>query len=268
MRPELFQACLPYALVLPTTPLQGLAGMRLGRGTGSSLEFMDFRDYVPGDDLRHVDWRAYARTDRLQVRLYREEIAPVVDVVADLSASMAVTEAKLRALRDLVEALASWARESGSRARRLSAGGEFADAETVACDGPADPAALLRLPLRARSMRVLVSDFLFPADPAPLIRSLAAGGAGLHVVQLLDPWERSPDTRVPLTLVDSETGERRELHLGSKALAGYRERLERLRAGVERAARAVGARYALVVAGEPAVMFREALLPQGIVAPA
>ena len=50
----------------------------MGRGPGSSLEFLDFRDYVPGDDLRHVDWRAYARTDSLKVRLFREEVSPLL----------------------------------------------------------------------------------------------------------------------------------------------------------------------------------------------
>jgi uncharacterized protein (DUF58 family) len=267
VRPELEQACLPFHLVLPTTPLQGSSGVRLGRGTGSSLEFMDFRDYVPGDDLRHVDWRAYARTDRLQVRLYREEIAPVVDVVTDLSPSMAVTEAKTRALRDLVEALVFWAGEAGSRARRLSAQGEFADAESATFDAPADPRVLMHLPVRPRSLRVLLSDFLFPQDPSPLIRSLAAGAADLVVLQLLDPWELDPAADSALTLVDAESGERRELLLGGPALKGYRERLLRLRDGVARAAHGVGARYALVGAQEPSVMFRSSLLPQGIITP-
>ena len=69
----------------------GRDGDQLGRGTGASLEFQDRRSYVAGDDLRHLDWRAYARTDQLMLRLYREEILPHVEIVVDASRSMATS---------------------------------------------------------------------------------------------------------------------------------------------------------------------------------
>src|SRR6187431_2387720 len=93
-------------LALPRTLLRGRAGERLGAGTGSSLEFQDYRPYAPGDDLRHVDWAAYARSELLAVRLYREEVAPRVDLVIDVSRSMAVTDLKLRAHGELSALLA------------------------------------------------------------------------------------------------------------------------------------------------------------------
>ena len=76
---------------MPRTPVGGLIGERLGSGTGSSLEFQEYRPYTPGDDLRHVDWAAYARSETLAVRLYRQEVAPRIDLVLDVSKSMAVT---------------------------------------------------------------------------------------------------------------------------------------------------------------------------------
>ena len=91
MRPDVVAACGPYRLVVPSTALSGGAGDRMGRGTGASLEFTDFRDYVAGDDLRHVDWRAYARTDGLKVRLFRDEVAPHLDLVLDVSTVAATT---------------------------------------------------------------------------------------------------------------------------------------------------------------------------------
>ena len=105
VRPDVVAACAPWRLAWPDRAAAGRAGDRLGRGTGASLEFVDFRDYTPGDDLRHVDWRAYARTDALQVRLFREEVAPHVDLIVDGSASMASTPAKAAALRDLASCL-------------------------------------------------------------------------------------------------------------------------------------------------------------------
>ncbi|MCP3861186.1 MAG: DUF58 domain-containing protein, partial [Phycisphaeraceae bacterium] len=124
VRAECHQAAALYRLVLPGHPLAGRLGERLGRGAGSSLEFMDFRNYVPGDDLRHVDWQAYARTGQLTVRLFREETAPSLDVIADTTRSMGVTEGKARALLDLVDAAAEWSARAGGVARRLAAGGD------------------------------------------------------------------------------------------------------------------------------------------------
>src|SRR2546425_3232028 len=95
-----------FRLAMPRAPIGGRLGERLGSGTGSSLEFQDYRQYAPGDDLRHVDWAAYARSDVLTVRLYREEVAPRIDLVLDVSRSMAVTDQKLRAYSELCALLA------------------------------------------------------------------------------------------------------------------------------------------------------------------
>src|SRR5262245_16209236 len=188
MRAELERACLRYRLGPPARPLAGRSGDRIGRGTSSSLEFMDFRDYVPGDDLRHVDWRGYARTEQYQVRLFREEVSPAAEIIADLSPSMGVTPEKERALRDLVEALGLGIARGGGRPRRLRAGGGRFDAGERAPLAAAATASLLPLePLRPRSVRVLVSDFLIESGCGPDLRRLASGAAQLVVVQLLDP---------------------------------------------------------------------------------
>ena len=92
--PEVHRVAAAFRLAMPRTPVGGRLGERLGSGTGSSLEFQDYRQYAMGDDLRHVDWSAYARSEVLTVRLYREEVAPRIDLVLDLSRSMTVTEEK------------------------------------------------------------------------------------------------------------------------------------------------------------------------------
>lgn len=94
-------------------PPRGRAGEHLGRGTGSSLEFQDRRHYQAGDDVRHLDWRAFARTGQLSVKLYREEVLPRLDLVVDTSASMSVGESKPGLHLDLVVFLALAARRSG-----------------------------------------------------------------------------------------------------------------------------------------------------------
>ena len=90
--PEVQRVAAAFRLAMPRSPVGGRLGERLGSGTGSSLEFQDYRQYTLGDDLRHVDWSAYARSEVLAVRLYREEVAPRIDLVLDVSRSMTVTE--------------------------------------------------------------------------------------------------------------------------------------------------------------------------------
>src|SRR5579872_5852342 len=64
------------------------SGPRRSPRRGSSVEFADFREYTPGDDLRRVDWKAYGRLDRLYVRLYQAEEISTVTLLIDRSASM------------------------------------------------------------------------------------------------------------------------------------------------------------------------------------
>jgi uncharacterized protein (DUF58 family) len=267
VRPECARAAARYRLALPSVPLGGRLGERLGRGTGASLEFADFREYRPGDDLRHLDWRAYARTDQLRVRLFRDEAAPVLDVVVDGSASMSVTAAKAAAAADLAAAAGVWARAAGGQVRWLVAGGGVVPgAADLAFDGP--PAGLLpTAPLRPRGLRLLLSDFLQPHDAAPQLRRLAAGAAHLYAVQLLDPWEEQPTTAGPAALVDCEDGRRLELDLDAAAVARYRERLARLRGAVAAAVRGCGGSWAAVTAAAPEAMFRS-LMAQGVLEPA
>jgi uncharacterized protein (DUF58 family) len=270
VRPDVAAACAPWRLALPVNALSGRFGDRMGRGTGSSLEFTEFREYVAGDDLRHLDWRAYARTDAMHVRLFREEVAPHLDVVLDVSGSMAATPGKDRAARDLCDALAHLAERSGSKARRLAAGGPPLDDDVPAPPfSGRDGGSLLPLvPLRPRALRAVVSDFLVQGDPASRLRALAAGAAHLTVVQVLDPWEAAPDLEGAVTLEDVEDGARLDLDLGRTAVERYRRRLERLRDDVARATRSVAGTYALVIAADLGTMLREALGPQGVVEPA
>src|SRR5215510_15198671 len=99
--PEVHAVSAAFRLAMPRTPIGGRLGERLGSGTGSSLEFQDYRQYAAGDDLRHVDWSAYARSEVLTVRLYREEVAPRIDLVLDTSRSMTVTDQKARAFGEI-----------------------------------------------------------------------------------------------------------------------------------------------------------------------
>jgi uncharacterized protein (DUF58 family) len=67
-----------------------MPGERRSKRRGRSVEFDDFRNYVAGDDLRHIDWNIFARLDRLFVKLFREEEDLALHLIVDSSASMDV----------------------------------------------------------------------------------------------------------------------------------------------------------------------------------
>src|SRR5258708_464444 len=76
------------SIAAPRSPRSQLAGPVLSRDVGRALEFADYRAYTPGDDPKLVDWRAYARLDRLYLKQYREERARTISVLVDASASL------------------------------------------------------------------------------------------------------------------------------------------------------------------------------------
>ncbi|MHC4994766.1 MAG: DUF58 domain-containing protein [Planctomycetota bacterium] len=73
----------------PRRAVEGLyAGAHDSPQRGQSLEFADYRAYLPGDDLSAIDWKVYARTDRLYVKLFEHQSDMTVDMLIDASASM------------------------------------------------------------------------------------------------------------------------------------------------------------------------------------
>jgi uncharacterized protein (DUF58 family) len=244
---------------------RGAAGGRRGLSAGGAMDFVDFRDYAPGDDLRHLDWRGYARTDQLRVRLFEDEVAPFGDVLLDLSPSMASTRAKSQALRDLAHLFAAWIAGEGGRARCLQLGGEELPDVDAAPFGGAQVLAEPAVRLRRRGARILVSDFLVADDPVPLLRRLSASAACFCAVQLLDPWEQDPRPETATTLRDCESGERLDTALDARTIGGYRQRLGLLQDGLRAAVHALGGAFAVVTADAPMAMCRRDLLPAGIV---
>ena len=227
-----------------TAPAQvsGIDGRRVGRRTGNALEFSEYREYRPGDDLRRIDWRVYARSEQLMIKLYSEEIDPRCDVIIDHSASMASTERKASAAISLAAIFATAAANSGFSLNLWHAADTFrkdpAPASPLLWDFPpfetpfspsANPASFSGRFFR-RGIRILVTDLMGPDDPAPVLSRLADGAKRAVVVMVLDPAELEPEPDANVLLVDAETGEERELVLDEGALARYHERLENHRA--------------------------------------
>ncbi|MDZ4774831.1 MAG: DUF58 domain-containing protein [Planctomycetota bacterium] len=273
--PDALRAAQEFRLVLFEAPPRGVAGERLGKGTGSSLEFQDRRSYAIGDDVRHLDWRSFARTDQLLVRQYREEVLPRVEIVLDVSRSMAIDETKAQVAIDIVTVIAGAGRGDGFQVEIALARvrPELVDFERFAREGAEidERESFERtLPtsleiLRRGSMRVLVSDFLFPHDAAEFVRPLAARAGGLALIQIVGTSDRAPEVGTALRLVDAESDEARDLVLDEKTVQRYYERMTRLTDGLETECRRAGARFVSIDAASAiGTICRSRLVPAGV----
>jgi uncharacterized protein (DUF58 family) len=197
---------------------RGQSGNWLGAGIGSSIDFQDHRPYLPGDDPRYIDWNAYARTGNYTMKLYREEVSPLVDLVLDVSESMFVTDAKairtlelfyfcIESARHSVASLHCFAADAAQvhalPIEQALAGHDFLTATT---DGPPN---LGRVPWRQGSLRILLSDLLFPGSPESILTLLSAGkGRGLILVPFCAS-ESDPDWLGNIAFIDCENQRRR-----------------------------------------------------------
>ena len=273
------RAGMRYALEPPRTTSSPLAGLQLGRQAGASLEFRDHRDYQPGDDLRRIDWNAFARSDRLTIKLYREEISPHLDIVLDGSRSMALeSSAKARAAIGLAAAFAVAAENAGyshnawlARAyvAPIGAGSNRPSSwQSLDLDFRGNPAeGFTQTPPRFRrqGMRLLISDLLWLGEPLAVLQSLAQGAASLVVAQTLAVDDANPPERGRVRLIDSETDEQREIFIDDGAIRRYRDALMRHQQNWHRACRRIGAALVNIIAEEVVADWNlEALVKAGV----
>ena len=180
-----------YALQIPQVAASGWTGSRSGRRAGSSIDFQDYREYQPGDDLRFIDWGIYARTDRLTVKLFREEVTPHLDLILDGSRSMNLAQtAKASAVAQLAALLATSAVNaqctqavwlSGEGFQRLPNDtlppSAWDKLELASLRTPEQSYEILPPKFRRLGVRVLVSDLLWPGEPIQILRRLREGAA-------------------------------------------------------------------------------------------
>jgi uncharacterized protein (DUF58 family) len=266
-------ACIDRVSLRVGRPRAGVtAGLRRSPRSGSSIEFADFRSYASGDDFRRVDWKAYARLERLVVRLYEGEEDTCVSVWVDTSASMAWGGGgKLRCAARLAGALAYIALGGYDRATVLG----FADRvvarappvrgrsaapriwrvlEGLSGEGVTDWTGVSR---SARGVpagvAVIVSDFLTDTGPGAALAALRQTGHDVAMVQVLAPQELRPDLEGDLRLVDVETASAVDITANSAALGAYRDALTAHSDGLRVTAAAYGAPFVQLDSGRPVI---------------
>ena len=229
---------------LSSRALSHQSGERSSREPGQSVEFHDFRPYQPGDELRYVDWRVYARTGRLYTRLYQADRAVRLHLLLDTSGSMSVGR-KAAFAKTLVQLLGYVAQRDAPTQLHLLDGrssrpaqGKVGMRETwrFVDDAPimagSQPGALtglkqfaLTLPaLRGQALVMVVSDLFEEAPIQPTLTALRARGVDVAFLQVVAADDLEPPEGL-LELNDTESSIK--LPVGADEVRAYREEVKR-----------------------------------------
>jgi uncharacterized protein (DUF58 family) len=234
----------------PKAVVEGyFAGRHISRSRGSSVEFRDYRQYVPGDELSLIDWRVYGRTDRFYLRTYDQETSMDCHLFLDSSASMGFgrNPSKLEYASFFTACLAYLVVRGGDRVslqlfdetiRTFIAPGSTGthlnavlnELERNRPGGQTSLAASLRVSfplLKRRGILVVVSDFF--DDPAAVFTALGPylhRGFKVFLFHVLAPSEMELEDRGLVAFRDLETGRRVTAH-AADVREGYRAALGR-----------------------------------------
>lgn len=222
-----------------------MKGERRSKRKGQSVEFADFRNYTPGDDLRFIDWNTYARLDRLFLKMFLEEEDLHFYTLIDASPSMDFGDpTKLQYAKQLAAALGFIGLVRGDRVK----------IQTLA--EPAGKAPVLRgrhmlwrmlehleqiepdesIPLAeatrnfcmhnsGRGVVVLISDLMDKQGYEEALRYFLAREMDIYVIHLLSAEEFEPDVQGDLRLIDSEDGDMAEVTISGPLLKRYKSTL-------------------------------------------
>src|ERR1017187_3208642 len=252
-----------------------VAGLHRSPDFGFSQEFAEYRAYSPGDDLRHVDWNVFARTERAYLKRYRGETNSILTVLLDASNSMKFSSHSVNKMdyarytaaslfylaihsqRDAAvfivfdDEIRSYIRPSTRQGQlvRLLSGLEHA--EPRARTDFAKPLYHFQQFLRRRGMVVFISDFYdSPERIVRTIEPLRFHGNEVVLFHVLDPKEIRPEIGESSTLVDLETQDRIEI-TPEYVRDEYRKKFDAHVEELRDKARGAGMDYHLLVTDRP-----------------
>ena len=275
LEPSVLAGISSLDLVAKTVVDGFVAGLHRSPDFGFSQEFAEYRAYTPGDDLRHVDWNLFARTERCYLKRYRGETNSQLTVLLDASNSMEYTSGPPKKMdyarfvaaslfylaihnqRDAAgvivfdEKVRDVVRPStrpGQLARLFAA---LERAEAHARTDFAQPLRHFQELLHRRGIAIVISDFY--QDPETIVRDiepLRFRGNEVVLFHVLDPQEIRPVLKSSAILVDLETEQKIEV-VPEYAKTSYRVKLDAHIEQLRSRARGAGMDYELLVTDQP-----------------
>ncbi len=274
-------------IVSKQVPQAGGYAEQASRQLGAGMEFRDFRSYMPGDDIRRIDWSLYQRSGKLFLRLYEELQDLDLHVLLDVSDSMFFEDPpRADAGRQMAAALVAAAINQHDAATVYPFGAERRPShrcgtgrsglmrsleflEGLGPAGPTDlPAAVRRLartPLRSGLVAV-VSDFFDPAGIASVVEALRGLRHRLLLVQLVRREDAAPAATGQLRLIDCESERDLDVTVTAEALESYRWAYQRFQDGLLAFVRGRGAMHVTVDADRRVLEQLSGLFVKGVLA--
>ena len=262
-------------------------GNRQSKTYGSSCEFADYRDYMPGDDITKIDWNAYARFDKLYQKLYLDERQMHTRIYIDASRSMehgsgkkaeqalriaatvaylsvcAMDKVSVYAVRDgyVEDVIVGMVGKDSfiGAIGALNGMGFYGDSALSQSIVPTNVG-------RGDGMSVIISDFLTDNDYTDAINHLADKRRDVLCIQVLSKEEMNPQIRGKMHLFDSEDGTKYyRKNIDRDIARAYREALNYATGKVRELCASRGADYLLATAEEPVgEIFFEKLVNMGV----
>lgn len=234
-----------FDIIMKKRVISSYSGARQSKNYGTGLVFYDYKQYVPGDDFRAIDWKVYARTDNYFVRRFEEERNMRIHVVIDASASMNFgSKIKKFEYASMIGIGFCYMALRGNESFEVSTFAEKLDifrakkgmnklistVDTLNRITPKgkslfkDSLEKYKAAIKTKSMVIIISDFLF--DPEELKNTLYRyKKSQVMVVQVLDSGERELALQGDLILDDSESGDRMRTYISNKLIENYSEKL-------------------------------------------
>ncbi len=223
-----------------------MKGERRSRRKGQSVEFADFRNYVPGDDVRFIDWNTYARLDRLFLKLFLEEEDLHFYALIDASASMDFGDpTKLHFAKQLAAALGFIGLARGDRVKIETLGQPSTRPAPVLrgrrslwpmldylemIESPeaaslADGCKSFCLRNTGKGIVLLISDLMDKTGYEAALRYLLAQEMDVYVIHVLSAEEMEPELQGDLELIDCEDGDKAEITVSAPLMKRYKRTL-------------------------------------------
>jgi uncharacterized protein (DUF58 family) len=275
LKPSVLAAISGLELVAKTVVDGFVAGLHRSPDFGFSQEFAEYQAYTPGDDLRHVDWNVYARSERMYLKRYRGETNSPLTILLDASNSMqfgshgvnkmdyarflaaSLFYLALHGQRDAAglitfdDEIRNYIRPSTRQGQlhRLLAGLEQAEAR--ARTDFSKPARYFQEFLKRRGIVLIVSDFWeSPQSVVHTLEPLRLNGNEVVLFHVLDPEDVRPSLNGPQILVDMETNEQLET-TPDFAKKEYRDRVEAHLTDLRDRTKAAGMGYCRLMTDHP-----------------
>lgn len=244
----------------------GFTGARKSVLKGHSQEFSDFKNYMTGDDIKHIDWNSYARLDKLFIKLFMEEKQASVNIFLDTSKSMDNEDFKMSkafysklmaaslsylALKN-TDNVSIFTYDTSFCLKKTKVSGmkmfidivEFLD--SLEYKGKTSINACFKgsntLNIN-RGLSIILSDFFSSDGLDDGVKALQYLKQDVFLIQILSPLEVNPNFLGDVRLIDSENGNALDISINREIIDGYAAALKNFRAGISSFCKKRGINY-------------------------